>query len=124
MGRILLQDKRVVNAVWLCSSCADLHIVGKASLQSLAFELVLGLMDQTYTHSCVQSSCNVIILFQTRAASKNLREPELVDGTLDVRDLPLWWWWGLNPLRRLTPNSTDHIGMREGLWCSLSHLAV
>ena len=72
----------------------------------------------------MKSTGDIIILFQSRTASKNLWEPKLVDSALDMGDFPLSWRWSLNPLRRFPTHSTNKISMREGLWSPLLHLDV
>ncbi len=71
-------------------------------------------MLETYPHGSVQSAGNLIILLQSRAASKNFRKPELRYRTLHVANLALRGRWSLDPLRGLTADATDHVGMGEG----------
>lgn len=78
----------------------------------------------SYPHGGVQRSRNLIILFQPRAATQNLGQPELANGTLHVLNLPLYWCWRLDPLGWLTANTTDHVGMGQGLWRALCGLQV
>lgn len=125
-----MQNKCMVHTVWLHTSRTNLHIVRKASLaqecQAKYFEptFCLGFSYEAYPHSRVKSTGDIIILFQSRTASKNLWEPKLVDSTLDMGDFPLGWRWSLNPLRRLPTHSTNKISMCEGLWSPLLHLDV
>lgn len=70
----------------------------------------------------MQGSCNLIILLQSRTATQNLRQPELANGALHMTDFPLGRGGGSNPLRRFTTNTTDHIGMGEGLGGALRGL--
>ena len=70
----------------------------------------------------MQRSSNLIILLQSRAASQNLGQPELANGALHMTDLPLRGGGGSNPLRRLTTNTADHVGMGEGLGGALGGL--
>jgi hypothetical protein len=42
-----------------------------------------------YPHSSMKGAGNVVVLLQSRAASKNLRQPELTDGALHVSNLSL-----------------------------------
>lgn len=72
----------------------------------------------------MKSTGDIIVLLQSRTASKNLWKPELVDSTLNMGDLPLSRRWSLNPLRRFPTHSTNKISMREGLWSPLLHLDV
>lgn len=78
----------------------------------------------TYPHGCVQRPCNLIVLFQPRTASQNLRQPELTDGALHVPNLSLRRRGCPGPLRWLTTNTAHHVGMGEGLWCALIDLGL
>jgi hypothetical protein len=42
-----------------------------------------------YPHSSMKGAGNVVVLLQSRAASKNLRQPELTDSALHVSNLSL-----------------------------------
>lgn len=68
-----------------------------------------------YPHSGVQGTGNLIILFQSRTATQNLRQPELTDGTFHVLNLPLCRGGRLDPLAGFTANTADHIRMSESL---------
>ena len=70
----------------------------------------------------MQRSSNLIILLQSRTASQNLGQPELAHGALHMTNLPLSGRGGSHPLRGLTTNTTDHIGMGEGLGGALGGL--
>jgi hypothetical protein len=78
----------------------------------------------TYPHSRVQSTGDLVILLKTRAASKDLREPELTDGTLHVANLALRGSRRLDPLRRLTADTAYHVGMGESLGSTLLGLVA
>ena len=120
----------MVYTVWLRTSRADLDIMREASLaqecQAKYFETTfcLRFSYEAYPHSRVKSTGDIIVLFQSRTASKNLWKPELVDSTLNMGDFSLSRRWSLNPLRRFPTHSTDKISMREGLWSPLLHLDV
>lgn len=77
-----------------------------------------------YPHGGVQRPRNLIVLFQTRAATKNLGQPELANGALHVLNFPLDWRGRLDPLGWLTAHTTDHIGMSQGLGGALGGLQV
>lgn len=68
----------------------------------------------------MQSSSNLIVLLQSRATSENLWQPKLANGALHMTDFPLSGCGGLYPLRRLTADTTYHVGMSEGLGSSLN----
>lgn len=70
----------------------------------------------------MQSSSNLVILLQSRTAPQNLGQPELANGALHMTDLPLSGGGGSNPLRRLTTDTTDHVGMGESLGGALGGL--
>lgn len=72
----------------------------------------------------MKRSGNLIILLQPGAAPQNLGQPELADGALHMADLPLGGGGSADPLRRLTANTTDHVGMSQGLGGSLGGLGV
>ncbi len=44
---------------------------------------------KTYPHRSVQSTCHIVLLLQSWAATKNLWKPELVHSTLHVGNLAL-----------------------------------
>jgi hypothetical protein len=73
-----------------------------------------------YPHGSMKGAGNVVVLLQSRAASENLRQPELPDGALHVSNLSLWRWRSLDPLRGLAADTTYHVGMGEGLWRTLA----
>lgn len=69
----------------------------------------------THPHGGVQRPGNLVVLLETRAAAENLGQPELADGTLHVANLALSGRRCLDPLRGLTANTADHVGMGERL---------
>jgi hypothetical protein len=97
----------VVDAVWLATSRANFDIVRKAC-----------------PHSRVQSTGNFVILLKARAASEDLRKPELTNGTLHVANLALRGSRRLDPLRWLTANTAYHVGMCESLGSTLLGLVA
>lgn len=72
----------------------------------------------------MQRPGNLVVLLQTRAAAKDLGEPELAHGTLHMANLALRWCRCLDPLGRLPANTAYHIRMGEGLGGSLLRLDV
>ena len=70
----------------------------------------------TYPHRSMKSPSDLIILFQSRTASKNLWQPKLTNCSLHVSDLSLRRCRCLDPLGRLSSDTTYHVGMSEGLW--------
>lgn len=72
----------------------------------------------------MKRSGNLIILLQPGTAPQNLGQPELADGALHMADLPLGGGRSADPLRRLTTNTTDHVGMSQGLGGSLGGLGA
>lgn len=70
----------------------------------------------------MQRPGNLVILFQPGAATENLWQPELTNGTLHVANLALCWRGSFDPLRRLPANAANHVGMGEGLWSALLSL--
>lgn len=54
--------------------------------QYVTYGRVCGL---TYPHGSMKGAGNVVVLLQSRAASENLRQPELADGALHVSNLAL-----------------------------------
>ncbi len=81
-------------------------------------------MEFTYTHSSMQSSGDIVVLFQSRAAAEDLWQPELADSTLHVTDLALGQSGSFNPLGRLTADTTHHVGMSKRFGSPLLRLAV
>lgn len=79
---------------------------------------------QTYPHGRVQRPGNLIILFEPGAASQDLGQPESSDGTLHVANLALSGSGSLDPLRGLSANTTNHVGMGERLGASGALLDV
>ncbi len=78
----------------------------------------------TYSHGGMQIPRHFIVLLNPGAASKDLRKPVLPHGSLHVLDLTLTRSGGLNPLRGFSTHTTNHVGMREGLWGPLSWFDV
>lgn len=107
----------MVNTVRLATACADLDIVGEARLVEVSATFVLHPVRtrMTYSHGSMQRTSNVVVLLQPWAAAEDLRQPELPDSALHVSNLALSWGRGLDPLRRLAANTTDHVGMCECL---------
>ena len=97
--RVLLEDERVVDAVWLAAACADLNIVWETCLFSrLAMAHASHPVPFTYPHGGVQSSRNLIILLQPWTATQYFRQPELSHSALHVPNLSLSRSWCLDPL--------------------------
>lgn len=67
----------------------------------------------------MQSPRSLVVLLKTGAAAEDLGEPELPDGALHVGDFALGGSGSLDPLRRLTADTADHVGMSERLGGSL-----
>jgi len=67
---------------------------------------------------------NIVILLETRAASEDLWQPELANGTLHVAYLALGRRRCLDPLRRFPSDTAHHIGMGQSLWSPLLGLHV
>jgi len=82
------------------------------------------LNSRTYPHRCVQRPCDLIVLLQSRAASQNLRQPELADCALHMPDLSLGRRGCSCPLRWLAANTADHICMGESLGSPLVDLGL
>ena len=78
----------------------------------------------TYPHSGMKRSGNLIILLQSWAATQDLWKPELADSTFHVLNLALSRRRGFDPLRRLSPDTTNHVGVGQSLGCSLTRLDV
>ena len=108
--------------MWLAAAGTDLNIMWETSLEESKHVFVDSPGGQVYPHSSMESSGNLIVLFQTRAAAEDLWKPELADGTLHVLNTSLDGCWSANPLRRFAPNTADHIGMGEGLGGALGRL--
>lgn len=66
---------------------------------------------KTHPHSRVQRPCDLVVLLQTRARAQDLRKPELLDGTLHVAYFALGRGGSFNPLRGLSTNTADHVGV-------------
>ena len=109
--------------MWLTAAGTDLDIVWEASLgQYLACGLHTSLVDISYPHCGVESSGDLIILFQTGTATEDLWKPKLADSTLHMLDTSLYWCRSANPLRGFAPNTADHVGMGQRLGCALGGL--
>lgn len=108
--------------MWLTATSADLDVVWEASLEDSKHVFVELLIEAIYPHSGMKRSGNLIVLFQTRAATEDLWKPELTDGTFHVLNASLNGCRSANPLRGFAPNTTDHVGMSECLWCVLGRL--
>jgi hypothetical protein len=67
---------------------------------------------------------NLIILLQSGTAAQDLWKPELADSRLHVANLSLRWSWGFDPLRRLSSDAANHIGVGEGLRRTLGSLDI
>ena len=70
----------------------------------------------------MQGSCNLIVLLKAGAATQDLGQPELTYCTLHVANLALSWCGSLHPLGGLTSDTTNHVGMCEGLGGTLLRL--
>lgn len=102
----------------LASTSANLDVVGEACLEEARvsdFIRESTVRVKTYAHGGVKSTRNFVVLLKTRAASQNLREPELSHGTLHVANLSLSGSGSLDPLRGLAANTTHHVSMGESL---------
>lgn len=75
--------------------------------------------QSTNSHGGMESASNLVILLQARAATQNLRKPELTDGTLHVANLALSGSGSLDPLRWFAANTANHVGMGKRLGSSL-----
>ena len=110
----------MMNAVRLAATRTDLDIVRKACLDVMLVPLANPKeRERAYPHCRMQSSCNLIVLFQTRAAAEDLREPELVDCTFHMLYLALTWRRSADPLSWFTSNTTHHVSMSQSLWSAL-----
>ena len=81
-------------------------------------------LKQTHPHGSVQGAGNLVVLLEPRAATEDLGEPELADGTLHVANLALGRRGSLHPLGGLTADTADHVSMGEGLGSTLLRLDV
>jgi hypothetical protein len=72
----------------------------------------------------VKGTSNIVVVLDAGAAAQDLGKPELANGALHVANLALGRTRCLDPLRRLAANTTDHVGMGEGLWSTLLRLDV
>lgn len=72
----------------------------------------------------MESSGNLVILLQARAASEDFWQPELTDRTLHMADLALGRLWCLDPLRRFPSDTAYHVGVGQGLWGPLLGLDI
>ena len=72
----------------------------------------------------MESPRNLIILFQSGTATQDFRQPELANCRLHVTNLSLGWSWSFDPLRRLSSNTTYHVGVGKGLRGALGGLDV
>lgn len=79
---------------------------------------------ESYPHGGMQRTGNLVVLLESRAAAQDLGEPELADGTLHVCDLALSGLGSASPLRGLTTDTTDHVGMGQGLGGTLARLGT
>ena len=77
-----------------------------------------------YPHGRVQGSSNFVILLQSRAATQDLRKPELAHSTFHVANLALFGSRCLDPLGGLTANTADHVCMSESFGSPLGGLHV
>lgn len=112
--------------MWLASAGANFNVVREASLSmsvsSPNIELKAGAV--AYPHSSIQRACNLIVLFQSWAATQNLWQPELANSTLGVSNSSLAWRRCFYPLRWFSSHSTYHISMSESLGRPLIRLDV
>jgi hypothetical protein len=83
-----------------------------------------GVFSGTYPHGGMKRSCNLIVLLQSWATAQDLWEPELADGTFHMLNLALSRWRSLDPLRRFSSNTANHVRMGQSLWSSLTRLNV
>jgi hypothetical protein len=67
---------------------------------------------------------NLIVLLQSGTATQDLWQPELANGRLHVANLSLGGGWSLDPLRRLSADTTYHVRVGEGLRGALRRLDV
>lgn len=81
-------------------------------------------VGETRPHGRVQGPGNLIILFQPRTAAQDLGQPELAHGALHVSDLALGRSGRADPLRWFTADTTDHVGVSQGLGGALGGFCV
>lgn len=79
-----------------CDQCRFQHHEGSKPSSLLASHC--SKFFETYPHSSVQSSSNLIILFESGTAAQNLWQPELAYGTFHVANFALSRRWGFHPL--------------------------
>lgn len=72
----------------------------------------------------MQSTSYLVILLEARTATQDLRQPELAYCTLHVADLALGRGRSLDPLGRFSSNTTDHVGVGQGLGGPLLRLHI
>jgi hypothetical protein len=99
----------------LASSCADFNIMGETGLRKVSNLLESKVASKTHSHSSMKSSGNLVILFQSRTASKNFWQPKLSNSRFHVSNFALCWRRCLYPLRGLSSNTAYHVGMSKGL---------
>lgn len=127
---ILLQNEGMMDAVRLVLAGADLYIVREACLLrpvSFSHPSILpdsGDFRKTYPHGRMQGFGDFIILFQTGAASQDLRQPKLAHGSFHVTNLSLRWRGSPDPLGRFPTNTANHVGMSEGFGGSLRSFRI
>ena len=78
----------------------------------------------THPHGSVESTGNLVVLLEPRAAAQDLWEPELAYGTLHVANLALGRRGSLDPLGGLATNTAHHVGVGESLGGPLLGLHV
>jgi len=65
MARVLLEDERVMYAVGLAPTNANLDIVREAGLQKASaspIDVVVGLKEETYAHGSMKGPGNLVVL--------------------------------------------------------------
>lgn len=72
----------------------------------------------------MQRTSNFIVLLEPGAATEDFGQPKLAYGSLHVLNLALDRGGSLDPLRGLATNTAYHVGMGQGLGCSLDRLQV
>jgi hypothetical protein len=93
----------VVDAVRLACTSANLDIMREACLENTKLS-VIHVFDTNeptiipYPHCRVKRTCDLIILFQSRAATENFWQPKLPNGTLHVSNSALNRSWSAHPL--------------------------
>lgn len=108
----------MVDTVRLALARTDLNVVGEASLRVMLVLKIITVLMGSYPHCSVQRSSDFVVLVNSRAAPKDLGEPELADGALHMANLALGRDRCLDPLGWLPTHTTYHVGMSEGLWRS------